>query len=107
MLPRRATAKVCPVRLNSVHLAVPFFAAALPPPVRAKLMMAILGIVALGIGLIAMVILGGIAVKRRARHRCGPSKQLDAVWYKRPLESEVPDRSDATDGPGEAAGDED
>jgi hypothetical protein len=93
--------------LNSAHLVVPFFAAALPPPVRATLMMAILGIIALGIWLIAMVILGGIAAKRRARHRCGPSQPLDDAWYKRPLESEAPHKSDATEGPGEAADDED
>ena len=93
---------MCPVSLSSAHLVVPSFAAALPPLVRAKLaIVVIVGIVALGIGLIAMVILGGIAVKRRARHRCGPSKPVDDVWYKRPLESNAPD------GPDEAAGDED
>lgn len=79
----------------------------LPPPVRAKLILAILGIVALGIGLIAMVILGGIAAKRRARHRCGPSKPLDDAWYKRPLESEAPHPGNAAGDSGEVADDED
>ena len=93
---------VCPVSLNSAHLVVPSFAVALPPPVRAKLMLAILGIVVVGIGLVAMIVLGGRAVKRLARHRVGPSKPLDDAWYKRPLESEAP-HAGASDAPGEAA----
>jgi hypothetical protein len=92
--------------LGIAILAVPTFAAELPPPLRAKLILALLGIVALGIGLIAMVILGGIAAKRRARHRCGPSKPLDDAWYKRPLEAEAPQGTKAADESGEAAGDE-
>ncbi len=81
-------------------LAAPPLAAVLPPPLRAKLIMAILGIVVLGIGLVAMVVLGGWAVKRLARHRSGPSKPLDDAWYKRPLESNAPG------GPSEAASDD-
>lgn len=50
--------------------------------------MALLGIVVLGIGLVLMVMLGGWAVKRLARHRHGPSKPLDDAWYRRPLEGE-------------------
>ncbi|MGH7140926.1 MAG: hypothetical protein ACREHD_34785, partial [Pirellulales bacterium] len=45
----------------------------LPPPIRAKAMMALVGIIVLGFGLAAMIVLGGIAVKRLARHRSGPS----------------------------------
>jgi hypothetical protein len=74
----------------NLQLAAAPLAAALPPPVRAKLMMAILGIVVVGIGLVTMVLLGGRAVKRLARHRSGPSKSLDDAWYKRPLESNAP-----------------
>ncbi|HET6879097.1 MAG TPA: hypothetical protein VFI31_03015 [Pirellulales bacterium] len=70
----------------------------LPPPVRAKAMMAILGLIVLGIGLIAMVVLGGMIVKRLARHRSRPSEPRDDSWYQKPLEPETPpDAADDND----------
>lgn len=60
----------------------------LPAPLRAKAMMALLGIIVLGVGLAAMIVLGGRAVKRLARHRSGPTSARDDSWYRKPLESE-------------------
>lgn len=58
----------------------------LPPPVRVKAMLALVGIIVLGFGLAAMILLGGLAVKRRARHRSGPSSARDESWYQKPLD---------------------
>lgn len=41
---------------------------------RAKLMMAILGLVLLGVGLVVMVMMGGRYVRRLARHRPEPMR---------------------------------
>lgn len=60
----------------------------LPLPLRAKLLMALLGIVVLGIGLVVMIVLGARMVKRLARQRREPSKPLDDAWYRRPLDAE-------------------
>ncbi|MGH7138403.1 MAG: hypothetical protein ACREHD_21850 [Pirellulales bacterium] len=60
----------------------------LPAPLRAKAIMALLGIIVLGVGLAAMIVLGGRAVKRLARHRRGPTNARDDSWYRKPLESE-------------------
>jgi hypothetical protein len=60
----------------------------LPAPLRAKAMMALLGIIVLGVGLAAMIVLGGRAVKRLARHRSRATSARDDSWYRKPLESE-------------------
>ena len=64
---------------------------AAPPLVKAKAMLALLGIVIVGIGLLMMAVLGGGIVRRLARHRAGVSKPLDDPWYKRRLEEKLPD----------------
>lgn len=63
---------------------------AMPPPLRAKLMLALLGIVVLGIGLVVMVVLAGRAVKRLARHRRASGTVKDDAWYRKPLAPEAP-----------------
>jgi tellurite resistance protein TehA-like permease len=69
----------------------------LPPPLRAKAMMALLGLIVLGIGLIAMVVLGGLIVKRLARHRSRPTEPRDDSWYQKPLEPDAPADAPAND----------
>jgi hypothetical protein len=46
----------------------------LGPVRKAKLMLALIGLVVLGLGLIALVLMGGWAVRRQARRRTGPSR---------------------------------
>ncbi|HVA50831.1 MAG TPA: hypothetical protein VNH11_31095 [Pirellulales bacterium] len=67
-------------------------ATALPPLLWTKLLLALLGIVVLGIGMAIMVVLGGRAVKRLARHRTDASKPADESWYQRPLDEQLPDQ---------------
>ena len=71
---------------------------ALSPP-RAKVMLALLGLVGLGIAfalMVVLVVLGGRAVKRLARHRSGASKPTDDAWYKRPLDAGPPEMPQET-----------
>ena len=72
---------------------------AVPPPVRAKLMMALLGMVVLGIGLVVAAILGGWMVRRLARHRPAPSGTVDDAWYAKPLVPPPSDEVHEGDGP--------
>jgi hypothetical protein len=70
-------------------------ALALDQVLRARLMMALLGLIVVGVGLIALVILAGRAARRAASHR-PPSRSIDDRWYAKPL---VPDvTSDGVDG---------
>lgn len=45
----------------------------LGPVLKAKVMLALVGLIVLGMGLIALVLLGGRAVRRQARRRSGAS----------------------------------
>jgi hypothetical protein len=65
--------------------------ATVTPLVRAKLLMALLALVVLGLGLVVAVILGGWMVRRLARQRTAPSGAVDDAWYAKPL---VPPPSD-------------
>jgi hypothetical protein len=69
---------------------------ALPPLLRAKMMLALLGLVVLGVGLVAAVVLGGWMVRRLARQRPAPSGPVDDAWYAKPL-APPPDEVDETD----------
>jgi hypothetical protein len=65
---------------------------------RAKLMMAILGLVLLGVGLVVMVMMGGRYVRRLARHRPEPPRRtVVAGMPKRPVAEESP--GEEMDGP--------
>lgn len=57
----------------------------LPPVIKARVLMALLGIVVLGLGLILMVILGGRYVRRLSRARVAPTKPTVDDWYRKPL----------------------
>lgn len=54
-------------------------------------MFALLGIIVAGLGLIMIVVVAGRAVRRLARQRTGPTKTSDETWFKRPLETDLPD----------------
>ena len=72
-------------------------ASRLPPPLRAKAMLALLGLVVLGIGMATLIVLGGRIVKRLARYRHRASNPRDDAWYQKPLEPEAPAASPAPD----------
>jgi len=64
--------------------------AAIEPMLRAKLMMALLALVVLGLGLMTMIILGGRYARRVARTPLPPSRVHEDRWYSKPLnESET------------------
>lgn len=63
---------------------------------RAKLIMAILGLVLLGVGLVVMVMMGGRYVRRLARHRPEPMRPTVGWRLPKRLAPEVSD-SEAVD----------
>jgi hypothetical protein len=90
---RNLPLSICNFPFAIPPLARPLFAdrvTAMPPPLRAKLMLALLAIVVLGIGLVLMIVLAGRAVKRLARHRSPRGTVKDDAWYRKPLEPEAP-----------------
>ncbi len=72
---------------------------AVAPLVRAKMLMALLALVVLGIGFVAAVILGGWMVRRLARQPVPPSRVVDDAWYAKPLVPPPTDEVDEGDGP--------
>jgi hypothetical protein len=63
----------------------------LEPASRAKVLMALLALVLVGLGLIALAWLGGRHLRRIARLRPGPTNPRTEDWYHKPL---VPPDSD-------------
>lgn len=57
----------------------------LDPATRAKVLMALLGIVLLGVALVAFVVLNGRYFRRIARKRWGPTELRQEDWYRKPL----------------------
>ena len=57
----------------------------LDPVQRAKVMMALLGLVLVGGMLIVMVFFAGRQLRRIARKRPAPTPQRDNDWYRKPL----------------------
>jgi hypothetical protein len=57
----------------------------LPPVIKARVLMALLGIVVLGLGMILMVILGGRYVRRLSRAKVSPTKPNADDWFRKPL----------------------
>ncbi len=58
---------------------------AIEPLLRAKLLMALLGLIVLGLGLMVLVIMGGRYAHRIARTSLPPSQTHDDRWYAKPL----------------------
>jgi hypothetical protein len=70
----------------------------LDPESRAKVLMALLGLVLVGIGLVALTILAGRHVLRIARTSHGPTRRREDDWYRKPLvqgEAEDPPASES------------
>jgi hypothetical protein len=63
----------------------------LEPANRAKVLMALLALVLVGLGLIALAWLGGRHLRRIAKRRPGPTNPRMEDWYRKPL---VPPDSD-------------
>ena len=57
----------------------------LDPANRAKVIMALLGLVLVGAALVALVWLGGRRLRRIARERSGPTPPHQDDWYRKPL----------------------
>jgi hypothetical protein len=57
----------------------------LSPQNRAIVLMALLGLVLVGIALVALAILGGRHVLREARRSHGPTPRYEDGWYRKPL----------------------
>jgi hypothetical protein len=57
----------------------------LDPPRRAMVLMALLAIVLVGVGLVALAILAGRRALRISRTSLGPTPRHDDSWYKKPL----------------------
>jgi hypothetical protein len=57
----------------------------LPPVTKAKVLLALLGIVLLGLGMILLIALGARYVRRLSRAQVAPSKPQPDDWYRKPL----------------------
>jgi hypothetical protein len=68
---------------------------AIEPVVRAKLVMALLALVVLGIGLLVMVVMGGRYARRIARTPLPPSRVHEDRWYAKPLNPSQTDPSES------------
>lgn len=66
----------------------------LPAVTKARLLMALLGIIVLGLGMILLVILGGRYVRRLSRTDVAPTKPEQDDWYRKPLNPPPTTRDD-------------
>jgi hypothetical protein len=57
----------------------------LSPQNRSLVLMALLGLLLVGAGLIALAVIGGRHVLREARRRPNPTPRLEDGWYRKPL----------------------
>ncbi len=57
----------------------------LPPVTKARILMALLGIILLGLALILMIVLGGRYVRRLSRSKVAARPQREDDWYRKPL----------------------
>lgn len=69
----------------------------LDPARRAKVIMALLGLVLLGLIMIVVVVSGGRTVLRLARKSHGPTARSEDHWYRKPLDSGEPQSSPSSD----------
>jgi hypothetical protein len=69
----------------------------LEPHERAKVLMALLGLVLVGALLVGLAWLGGRHVLRIARKRPGPTSRHDESWYRKPLIPKEPASPPARD----------
>lgn len=71
----------------------------LDPASRAKVLMAILGLVVLGAALLAMIWLGARWVRRLAREPMRSTSPRQDDWYRKPLSGDAPNDSDSDETP--------
>jgi hypothetical protein len=57
----------------------------LTPQNRSLVLMALLGMLLVGAGLIALAVIGGRQVLREARKKPNPTPRLEDGWYRKPL----------------------
>ena len=69
----------------------------LDPQSRAKVLMALLGLVLVGIALVAMTIMIGRQVLRMARTSHGPTPRHEDDWYRKPLVPHEPEDPPASE----------
>lgn len=65
---------------------------AIEPLLRAKLLMALAGLVVLGLGMLAMIVLGGRYARRIARTSLPPSRTHEDRWYAKRLVPDEPEQ---------------
>ncbi|HUY91895.1 MAG TPA: hypothetical protein VMV10_24355 [Pirellulales bacterium] len=66
---------------------------ALEPVMRAKLIMALLALVLLGLGLVVLIVMGGRFARRVARTPLPPSRMHEDRWYAKPLNAPESDQA--------------
>jgi len=69
----------------------------LEPQDRAKVLMALLGLVLLGVALVALTFFAGRQVLRMARASHGPTRRHEDDWYRKPLVPKEPHSPTARD----------
>jgi hypothetical protein len=69
----------------------------LDPQNRAKVLMALLGLVLVGIGLVALTVMAGRQVLRIARTSHGPTRRYEDDWHRKPLVPGEPDDPPASE----------
>ena len=63
----------------------------LDPQSRTTVLMALVGLVLVGVGLVALVILAGRQVLRLARTSHGPTRRREDDWFRKPLVPREPE----------------
>ncbi len=67
----------------------------LTPTSRAAVLMALLALLLVGIGLVALTVVWGRGIVRKARQTHGPTPRLAERWYQKPLVPPVSDQNEA------------
>ena len=69
----------------------------LDPQNRAKVLMALLGVVLVGVGLVALTLFAGRQLLRMARASHRPTQRHEDDWYRKPLVPKEPESPTARD----------
>ena len=69
----------------------------LDPERRAKMLMALVGVVLVGLGLVALAWLGGRRMRRITRKPLPPTQHAQDSWYRKPLVPQEPQTPSAQD----------
>jgi hypothetical protein len=66
----------------------------LDPPLRAKVLMALIGLIVVGLGLVLFIILGGQRLRRIAKESPAVTPPGGDEWYRKPLNGNEPNHGD-------------